>query len=556
MSRAEPSPADRLLLAAIALGAALPMVYMGVQQRIDYDGWWHVFIARATPWAQFWRDVHDNAHPPAFYLLLRAAAWLGSERIVYRAISIAAAVVATYLIGRLAARLLRTPRLAPLCALAFGLSMSTVVMACSVRSYMLSVALLLVAVGHWLALIDPRREAGRATRIWFAAALSGAIATNYSAVFVAVAAATLPLLYAAVDAPYRRWLGERLGRDGRADLATAAPIAAVVLAIWAAHVADFPFMHHTAQFELGAAEAAEGLGAIGSFLARVVIAEIQLFAPLPLAALPAAARAAVVALLIGIAAGLWIALWRRADWPTAEAPLAIAALVAGQMMLAALLGRYPFGGYLRHQYVLFPFLVLAGFALIDELVDRLRRPRLALAAVAAGVVLSSAAQWRLVHLVDVEPLGFEVAQFAELFPDSGAVYVDRFSLIPLIAAQQRRPWADQVEVGPNLVAVPVGDGERTLLVVRDMRRWSADLRDPALYRDLRALLDRTGLPAVDVFRLRQDAHLLPSDPRATRIELADSVIGQASAAGLRAERLVLDGLHVYIRLRPAGTGGT
>jgi len=30
------------------------MLYMAVHQRLDYDSWWRVFIARTAPWAQFW----------------------------------------------------------------------------------------------------------------------------------------------------------------------------------------------------------------------------------------------------------------------------------------------------------------------------------------------------------------------------------------------------------------------------------------------------------------------------------------------------------------------
>src|SRR5262245_58307890 len=75
---------ERVLLAAISILVAAPMLYMAVNQRLDYDSWWHVFIAREVPWAPFARDVYINAHPPVFYFLLAAVAELGSDWVVYR----------------------------------------------------------------------------------------------------------------------------------------------------------------------------------------------------------------------------------------------------------------------------------------------------------------------------------------------------------------------------------------------------------------------------------------------------------------------------------------
>ena len=121
VARADDSHGNKLLLAVIALIAAVPMLHMGIHDRIDYDGWWHVFIAREAPWSSFWADVYRNAHPPLFYLLLRPMTWLGSGRLVYRALSIAAAVVATYVVGRIATRVFRTPAVYRNCIKMHGL---------------------------------------------------------------------------------------------------------------------------------------------------------------------------------------------------------------------------------------------------------------------------------------------------------------------------------------------------------------------------------------------------------------------------------------------------
>jgi len=475
---------------------------------------------------------------------------MGTDRLVYRALSLLAAVAATYLLGRVATRVFRTPGVALLCTLSFGIAMTTVAMACAVRSYMLSVALVLVAVRLYLILIDLRRERVAATTgTWFVVALSAAIAAHHAAIFFACAAAALPVLYAAIDRPYRIWLRQRVRTHWRTQLA----ILVAIAALYVIHLARFATpMSHTAPFYPDARESAAGwLRGPASFVARSVVAEIDLFAPVPIASLPAAVRAGVVGLLAVLAAGLLLTLRRRSDWVVAAAPLVMLTLLAGVMMGAALLGRYPFGGFLRHQFILFPFLVLASFALVDEVAARLARGRLALAPLGVAVILKRLLQWGQVRLIAVDPGAVEVAEFEHHRGDSQAVYVDRFSLIPCMASQQRHAWSAQREVAGNFVVVPVHRSKPTLLVMRDMTRWNCDLADPRLYRDLRALLEVGQLASIALFVLRHDAHLGPPAAWPERAALTEAVVRGAADAGLRLERLILDGLHVYARLRVA-----
>lgn len=561
MPAAEPDDSRRLTvaLAIITLIVAVPMLSMGVRDRIDYDSWWHVFIAREIPWDRFWRDVYRNAHPPLFYLLLSAVARLGAERLLYRSVSIAAALVATYLVGLIAARTMRRRGLALLCALAFGLAVPTARMACAVRSYTLSLAFLLLAFRLHLDLIDPTRaRVAPRTRTAFALALVGAVVSHYAAVFFAAAAVALPCLYAALDRGYRTWLRGRLRAQWRAELATALPVAAVIVVAYAVHMSRWSEpMVHTAAFYPGAADRAAGVLRGGaSFLARAIAAEIDLFSPLPLASLPAAARPLLVALAVALAAGLALRLRRRSDWPVAAAPLAVLAMLVLALMGAALAGRYPFGGFLRQQYLLFPFIMLSGFGLLDAIAGRWPSRRVVIA-LSGAVLLNAVVQWRHVSYVDTEPLGLEVARFDQLFPDSPAVYVDQFGLIPYFAGHQRSAWTAQSALGEKFYALPVRQPPRSFVVVRDMTRWSADPSDPGLYADLRQLLARTSLPAIDVFHLRQDAPQLPMPPRGDRADAAETIIRAAASQGVHVERLVLDGFQVYARVAPlhASPGG-
>ena len=74
----------------------------------------------------------------------------------------------------------------------------------------------------------------------------------------------------------------------------------------------------------------------------------------------------------------------------ARIPLLMTLILLCELAGAGLAGRYPFGGFLRHQFILFPFLVLSAGICFDRLIAWAGPPRVApvIAAIAAGVVLA------------------------------------------------------------------------------------------------------------------------------------------------------------------------
>ena len=135
----------RNVLVVISIGAGVLMLYFGSIARIEYDGWWHVFIARVSDWPMFWREVYSNAHPPLFFLLLKFASFfLGCSRLAYRSVSIISGVFSIFLVGLIVAKLCRNRITVVLATLAFATSTATVIMANEVRSYMLAAAFFLL----------------------------------------------------------------------------------------------------------------------------------------------------------------------------------------------------------------------------------------------------------------------------------------------------------------------------------------------------------------------------------------------------------------------------
>src|SRR5579872_3497588 len=127
------------ILVGISLLAAVPRLYLAATQFIEYDGYWHVFIAMQDNWQQFQWEYHSNFHPPLFYLLLRLALRFGHSRLVYRAISLLTGVAAVFVIGKIAEKVSLRRETPVIAALAFGVALPAIIISCEVRSYMLSV---------------------------------------------------------------------------------------------------------------------------------------------------------------------------------------------------------------------------------------------------------------------------------------------------------------------------------------------------------------------------------------------------------------------------------
>src|SRR5579862_5754815 len=98
-----------LALLGIALLSLIPRLLLGVSQYVEYDGYWHVWIAQQDRWTNFIREYQANAHPPLYFLLLRLTFWLGKTQLAYRSVSLISGTAAVYVLGRTALRAMRSP---------------------------------------------------------------------------------------------------------------------------------------------------------------------------------------------------------------------------------------------------------------------------------------------------------------------------------------------------------------------------------------------------------------------------------------------------------------
>jgi len=227
----------------------------------------------------------------------------------------------------------------------------------------------------------------------------------------------------------------------------------------------------------------------------------------------------------------------------------------GAFMAAGLAGKYPFGGALRHQYLLFPFLVLSGLALLDRSLTLLSAPRARVALLSFGFLaasLNARAEYERFQNVRSDHRSLDVAKFRSLFPHPDVVLADQFSSVNFFTHYADWRWRT-IEGDGAFYMYEVSRGEDRFTVVRDRSVWNYDFAEPHLYGDIRRALTSTSARSITVFCIDQFGTRVPHTPDEERT-FRERVRSVSSRAGLEAERLSIDGEDVYGAFHDAAGG--
>lgn len=525
------------LLLAVVIAAAVPRIWLAMHQHIEYDGWWHVFIARESAWRNFWRDVRYNAHPPLFFLLLKFACLFGKSRLIYRSVSLIAGLLAVHLMGSIGKRITDSRLLGALCAATFGFSVSAIIVSNEVRSYMLAVAFMLAAIPPFLEIVA--LKPGRWSFVLIATALTLAITSHYSAVFFLFATVGTPIIIALFNRGYRGRLTQFVANHAaRLAIAWGIPLLATAFA-YRIHIRMWnAAMNYMPQFYFHRGEETVAL-----YLERSIFATYNLFSPI-------AAQHAAGTIAILIPATLLMAVVLTAWFPPTREirtaiPVVLLALMAGQIALAGLFDRYPFGGHLRHQFVLFPFIILSLFALAGIAISRFRaRSAAALVSIviAAAIAANAWSSWRAFHIAPDELRTREVAEFRRTVPSPENVYLDQFNSIFFFSHYHDWDWRFS-GYGPEndrAERYTVTRKGRSIRVVRAAHRWNLDPLDPGVYESLRRSIDLLPGDSISLFCIKQGgtSKSLPDGSD-------DAILALAAERGLNTDALLLDGMNVF-----------
>ena len=544
LDRLSTAPLNRVLL-GIALLASLPRLYLAATQFIEYDGYWHVFIAMQDNWQQFQWEYQSNFHPPLFYLLLKLALLFGHNRIVYRAISLLTGVAAVFVIGKIAEKVSLRCETAVVAALTYGLALPAIIISCEVRSYMLSVFFVLVSFYYFLDVVGPAGSASGKSRALFALSAILAGYSHYGAFFYVFACSVCAALFDMV--PPRQNLAKRLALDFAAFGAIAAALAYVYFTHARAHAHAAGHLQ-SYYFQPGSGES------VGAFLLRNSRALFNRFSPVAVGTL-AQFRVVLAALILCAGALAYlIRNLRRPENARAAATVLTTGLILAAIMAGAVLDIYPYGGELRQQFFLFPFVILCGCILLDRLATTIGRPRLASAVVASAVAATLAA-WTIAFAqwpkMKTELGTAQMIRFHETFPAPVAVYVDEFNLINFFIHYDNWDWrfVGHNRAVPTVDVYRVSRGTQSLLVLRDRQRWNLDLGDRSVYRDLAKCMRSQPLPSLTVFYTQQKP---PASTKSQELSLPNQISALAAGESLCTKKLIVEGVAIYGEFRTDG----
>jgi hypothetical protein len=536
-----------LVLLATAVIAAIPRLSLGSSQFVEYDGYWHVWIAQHDRWANFIWDYRANAHPPLYFLLLRMSFWLGRNQLAYRSVSLIAGLAAVYVLGRTAQKATRSLVWAALAALAYGLAMPSILISNEVRTYMLSALFVQISFYYFLDLTGVEQPASKRPRVIFAVAATLACLTEYYAL-IYVAAAMLLAFALPIVRRDKAWGKAVLRELATFGLALALPVWEYISHFGAqgvafAHLPDFYSNIDGKESEL-------------DFLWRNLRNELNIFSPWPVPAGP---------IFVGVLGGLLIALVaaivlvRKLSEPrnaAAMVSLLMPLIMLGAIMAAALIPAYPFGGFLRQQFVLFSFAAVCPFLLLDRLTAPLPRSVTVVLAglLAAAIALVSMQRYEAWPKISRLLLTDQMERYNRLFPRPESIYIDQFNLTSFFMHHHDWKWQFEGTL-PNSTTVDVyrltSRDKRSMLLFRDKNRWNLDLQESALFASIANGLRAQHMKSTTIFDLSQSPGPLRSEAKIAAYK--DKVAELSAAEGLCVQTLDIDNYDAYGEFRLAGT---
>lgn len=526
------------LVLGITVVVAAVQLYYGFNPQIGFDEAWHIYEAGEQGLWKTFLAMSGDQHPPLHFLMLRAFLRLGTAPIFARLPTI----IATILTVPLWYALLRKLRIGVPSALT-----ATAVLAASfaflqlgvvVRAYSIATLLLLSAIWFWLDLLPGTNgQPSRRSAVTSLALFSLAFWTLYAAVFVTIAIFTATLLLTALNRDARHTIiGNWRTHSGWPEwllfvLAHLLCLGWFALS-WGGHV-NFSAPVHALPYVLTTGQAP--LEFIGIALRQ----ELSLFSPLFGLGDPI--------LNLGLLAVLFTSLWltisnlrsdRLGRCVLALTPLLLTAILA----LCALSGRYPLGGWMRHQYILFPYLLMLLPLLMDDLWRQLNSRWLkgTIILLIAAVTVINLERTLETHHIGEPAVAFDWnSEFEPLFAHAqdAPTFIPAVSFFPLFYDRMKTgihylasydadhngyhlahqgwlaigmPWPAYQEY-----SVATDDGGHAV-VIKDHYRWLFDpVPDELFFSQTRQILRRLGHSELRVFALQTNPET-PQDESALR----------------------------------------
>ena len=236
-------------------------------------------------------------------------------------------------------------------------------------------------------------------------------------------------------------------------------------------------------------------------------------------------------------------------------PAAFLAILLGLGMALGLAGKYPFGGAMRQQFLLFLFALLAGFLAFDRLARSLsaaKLQRVLAAACALAIAGNVFLQRESFRPRGPEDFTAQTVVFESAFPGDRTVQVDQLNLIGFFITHHDWNWKFAGRQPANWAVerylLEKGARRYTLIAHRD--RWNLDFQDAALYPALRSALHAGDPPCFSVFCVHTNLYKPPQRrlPDLDAARTTEEIATLAPKAGETPGPIVIRGNDVYAEL--------
>jgi len=535
-------PASRLIAALLLLittvAVLLLQINWSLQPNYGYDEAWHVYLAGIGPGWKFLLAVAADPHPPIYYLLLRPFVSLGLDPIYPRLLSIIPAALTIPLLYALLRKLNIRASLALLTVMLLATAISFEQVGITVRSYSLTVFFLLAALWFWADLFPDSR--GRPSRLSTIAALTLfalAFGCLYAAAFVSLAiflATLLVMLAAPASGALIRQNLRRYSSWPEWLLFVTVHLLGVswFFFTWVRHI-NLQTPSYLSQFARQAGQPA------WDFIHQGLRLELALFTPLD----GLSNQLLDLGLLVLLAVIIALTVHNLRRGRPMRALLSISPLlVTMTLALLGVLDKYPFGGAMRHQYILFPLLLLLIPLLLDALWGGLRSSlprRLMLVTVVVITVASALQQFDGRRMGEAPDRPWFADEFALLFErasdkpillpsyglipawinrrQAGIAYSSSYQLARDCAYLSYQGWFAAMLNWPSYdVYSSRADDGGPLTLIKSQYHWDfPPVPDDAFFIGLRKLLGRIDQDAIRVFAFQTSSDFA-SDPEALR----------------------------------------
>jgi len=484
-----------MLLSALAL-----QIYWASVWVFGYDEAWNLYYSRIIPFKYSFTELQHNAHPPIHSLLLRPLIYFEYRDIWPRMVSIIPGILTIFFLF-LTCRKLNFARPIPyLIVFVLAISHTYINISVSVRAYTLAT---LFTVVSFYFFIDIVRDIARVST-WrisvFVVSSVLAMWTEYVAVFaVASITASLFVLILVGSIPGKE-VFQRVLKGWWQVLVLVIGTASIYkyfqwtkMPVEMGHVSDHYFV--------------EG-GSVTGFLKSGLASNLNYFTPIdPGEGLWLYLTISVLALLTGYF--IFRYLFIKKD-PARSVVILTLLILTAILAMAGVFRIYPFGGSMRHQFVLFPFILLMGAIFADELYLLLKKPWLKatlIVILVIGASLFSIQNFSGPPVEEYPPEPFfkkEFTEFKKVLKSGQGVYLDSFNHYAFFYLTRDRYWVFKTKIENDVYFFDLKKNGEHLPVLSDKGIWTIPYPPDEEFSERVAGLIRTSnLDEVWVFSMFQ-----------------------------------------------------